>query len=139
MVTCPECGTRLASRSRLPGHYRTAHPRKSLVGGEVSRRSGIPKVHSVPAEIVSARRLELKPGYQMPGNSLGLVDSSVALRPPLTDAVILRTQYHALMALATRLDRGVGTEREQAAFEAGLREYNANFERVRGQRKLVSE
>lgn len=173
MVTCPDCGTRLASRSRLPGHYRRAHPRKSLVGGEASRRSDIPKVHPVPAEIISSkpspvrpvpirekvfevtasssgivhakrplativaqpvptRRLEPKPGYQMPGSSVGLVDSLVApvQRPQLTDAVVLRSQYHALMALAIRLDAGVGTEREQAAFEAALRGYNANYDRI---------
>src|SRR5262249_54506068 len=45
--------------------------------------------------------------------------------PQATDAVILLSQYHALKALATRLDAGVATKRERVAFEAGLREYNA--------------
>jgi hypothetical protein len=44
--------------------------------------------------------------------------------------VILWSQYHALKALATRLDAGIGTERERIAFEAGLRAYNANYDRI---------
>ena len=55
--------------------------------------------------------------------------------PRATDAVILLSQYHALKALATRLDAGVATKRERVAFEAGLREYNANYDHVRAQRK----
>jgi hypothetical protein len=55
--------------------------------------------------------------------------------PQAKDEVILRSQYHALKALATRLDAGIGTERERAAFEAGLREYDANYDRIRAQRK----
>jgi hypothetical protein len=53
------------------------------------------------------------------------------------DAVTLWSQYHALKALAVRLDGGIGTETERAAFEAGLREYDANFDRVRAQRKAL--
>jgi hypothetical protein len=60
------------------------------------------------------------------------------IRPPdASDKVILWSQYHALKALATRLDAGIGTERERAAFEAGLREYNANYDRIRAQRKVL--
>jgi hypothetical protein len=57
--------------------------------------------------------------------------------PEATDGVILWSQYHALKALATRLDAGIGSERERVAFEAGLKEYNRNFERVRAQRKAL--
>jgi hypothetical protein len=57
--------------------------------------------------------------------------------PQATDATILLSQYHALKALATRLDAGIGSERERAAFEAGLREYNANYDRVRTQRRAL--
>jgi len=61
-----------------------------------------------------------------------------SIRPPdSTDRVILWSQYHALKALATRLDAGIGTERERVAFEAGLREYNANYDRIRAQRKAL--
>lgn len=49
--------------------------------------------------------------------------------------MILLSQYHALKALATRLDAGVATERERVAFEAGLPEYDANYDRIRAQRK----
>jgi hypothetical protein len=68
------------------------------------------------------------------------VGAAFTVRPPEgTDAVILWSQYHALKALAVRLDAGIAAERERAAFEAGLREYNGNFERVREerQRKLL--
>ena len=62
--------------------------------------------------------------------------AAFSIRPPeAPDQVILWSQYHALKALATRLDAGIGTERERAAFEVGLRDYNRNFERVRAQRK----
>lgn len=50
--------------------------------------------------------------------------------PQATDATILLSQYHALKALAIRLDAGVATERERVAFGAGLREYNANYDRI---------
>ena len=63
--------------------------------------------------------------------------AAFTIRPPeATDAVILWSQFHALKALATRLDAGIGTEREHVAFEAGLREYNANFDRI-AQRKAL--
>lgn len=62
--------------------------------------------------------------------------TAFSIRPPkATDEVILWSQYHALKALATRLDAGIGTERERVSFEAGLREYNTNFDRIRAQRK----
>jgi hypothetical protein len=65
------------------------------------------------------------------------VDAVFSARPPqATDATILWSQYHALKALATRLDAGIATERERVAYEAGLREYNANFDRIRA--SLVS-
>jgi hypothetical protein len=51
--------------------------------------------------------------------------------PDATDKAILWSQYHALKALAVRLDAGIGSERERAAFEAGLREYDANYDRIR--------
>jgi len=58
--------------------------------------------------------------------------------PQATDATILWSQYHALKALATRLDAGVGTDRERVSFVAGLREYNKNFDRI-AQRKFLLE
>jgi hypothetical protein len=78
---------------------------------------------------------EFPPEYR---NRLLAARAGVAftVRPPLaSDKVILYSQYHALKALATRLDAGIGTERERIAFEAGLREYDANYDRVRAQRK----
>lgn len=57
--------------------------------------------------------------------------AAFTIRPPqATNDVILRSQFHALKALAVRLDAGIGSERERAAFEAGLREYNKNFDRI---------
>lgn len=47
------------------------------------------------------------------------------------DEVTLWSQYHALKALATRLDAGCGTERDRVMFEVILREYNAYYDRVR--------
>lgn len=47
------------------------------------------------------------------------------------DEVTLWSQYHALKALATRLDAGCGTERDRVMFEAILREYNGHYDRVR--------
>ena len=55
---------------------------------------------------------------------------SLARRPEETDAVALWEQFYFLKALAMRLDAGRGTERDRAMFEAGLREYNANFDRI---------
>lgn len=48
-------------------------------------------------------------------------------------------QYHFLKALTVRLDVGLGTERDRAMFEAGLREYNANYDRIRAQRKARAD
>jgi hypothetical protein len=56
---------------------------------------------------------------------------------PTKYEVILFSQYHALKALATRLDAGIGTDRDRASFEAGLREYNANLGRTERQRKAL--
>jgi hypothetical protein len=62
--------------------------------------------------------------------------AALAIRTPdASDKVILSSQYHALKALATRLDAGIGTDRERDAFEAGLREYDANYDRIRARRK----
>ncbi len=64
--------------------------------------------------------------------------AAFTIRPPdASDKVILWSQYHLLKALATRLDAGIATERERAAFEAGLREYDAHYDRVRAQRKAL--
>lgn len=52
------------------------------------------------------------------------------------DKTVLWSQYHALKALAVRLDAGIATERERAAFEAGLAEYNRNFDAIRARRAL---
>jgi hypothetical protein len=56
---------------------------------------------------------------------------SFSVRAPVD--VILWSQYHALKALAIRLDAGIGTERDRAMFEAGLREYDANYDRIRAE------
>jgi len=53
------------------------------------------------------------------------------LAPPV-DGVTLWEQYHLLRAIAARLDAGRGTEQDRAMFEAGLREYNTNYARIRG-------
>ncbi len=58
--------------------------------------------------------------------------------PRAADATILWSQYHALKALATRLDAGIATERERGAFVAGLREYNVNYDRI-AQRQFLLE
>jgi hypothetical protein len=52
------------------------------------------------------------------------------------DAATLWEQYHFLKALAVRLDAGRGTEPDRVMFEAGLREYNTNFDRI-AQRKTL--
>jgi hypothetical protein len=65
--------------------------------------------------------------------------AAFTIRPPDAKAeVVLWSQYHALKALAVRLDAGIGTERERAAFGAGLREYNANYDRITAQRKVIA-
>lgn len=63
---------------------------------------------------------------------------SFALRTPgEADAATLWEQYHFLKALAVRLDAERGTEKDRAMFEAGLREYNSNYERVRQRKALL--
>lgn len=122
--------------SPKPSPVRAVTVRETVIEVTPSRLGIVPAKRSVnPIVVLPAppRRSEPRPGYQMPGSSVGLVDSLVApvpQRPQLTDAVVLRSQYHALMALAIRLDAGVGTEREQAAFKAALRGYNANYDRI---------
>ncbi|MGH7837915.1 MAG: hypothetical protein ACREQC_08840 [Candidatus Binataceae bacterium] len=57
--------------------------------------------------------------------------AAFAIRPPqANDAAILYSQYHFLKGLAVRLDAGLASERERAAFEAGLKEYNQNFDAI---------
>jgi hypothetical protein len=51
--------------------------------------------------------------------------------PDPLEAATLWSQYHALKALAVRLDAGLGGEREREMFEAGLRIYDANFDHIR--------
>jgi DNA-directed RNA polymerase subunit RPC12/RpoP len=60
-------------------------------------------------------------------------------RPGEADMVTLWEQFYFLRALAVRLDAGRGTEGDRVMFEAGLREYDTNFERVRAgrQRKVL--
>ncbi len=172
MVTCPQCGTRLASRDRLPGHYRRAHrgrlpPRPSRSEIVRSDRESsparpvqgetriVPKPKPRLAEIPSGDGppswwepcWEPQAGESWPLGILAgfsphcdqlLRGGASTIRPPeATDRVILWSQFHALKALATRLDAGIATERERVAFEAGLRKYDANFDRVRAQRKAL--
>jgi hypothetical protein len=64
-----------------------------------------------------------------------IAESKGAIRlPQANDEVTLWSQYHALKALAVRLDAGCATDREREAFESGLCEYNANFLRIRASR-----
>lgn len=72
-------------------------------------------------------------------------DSDVDLYPgdrplgpptPLPDGVRLRAQYHALQAMAAKLDSGYGTEVDAYLFEQSLAEYNELFERVKETRAL---
>ncbi len=64
--------------------------------------------------------------------------SAFTIRPPdAAGRTILWSQYYALKALATRLDAGIATERERVSFEAGLREYDANYDRIRAERKAL--
>jgi hypothetical protein len=58
---------------------------------------------------------------------------SLPRRPNETDSVTLWEQYHFLKAIAVRLDAGRGTERDRKMFEAGLPEYNANYDRILAQ------
>jgi hypothetical protein len=56
-------------------------------------------------------------------------------KPMPADSLTLFEQYHVLKALAARLEAGRGTERDRVMFEAGLREYNLNYDSICGQRK----
>lgn len=82
-------------------------------------------------------------GQTMPGEfSAGpLAARTMSSFPPRGpdegDAVTLWEQYHFLKALAVRLDAGRGTERDRLMFEAGLREYDANYDRIRAQWKAL--
>jgi hypothetical protein len=58
--------------------------------------------------------------------------------PEASDAALLWSQYHFLKAMATRLDAGIATERELAAFKAGLQEYNVNYDRIAQRKALPS-
>ena len=71
----------------------------------------------------------------------GAESAPLSVHPPeaMDDEVLVWSQYYALKALATRLDAGIATERERVAFEAGLREYNANYDRLRAQRKALPD
>lgn len=62
---------------------------------------------------------------------------SLPRRPDETDSVTLWEQYHFLKAIAVRLDAERGTERDCEMFEAGLREYNTNYDRIRAERKAL--
>ena len=184
-VTCGKCGARLASKSRLAGHFRRAHGRGK---GRKTRRSValvpakprparpgpiraeivdvVPfrsEIVHVPRSVPSAKRsprniltLDLHDAERPPvwfepqadlewrvrqwnafsadyRNRLLMQRAGAAFTvrvPQATDAVILWSQYHALKALATRLDAGVGTERERLSFAAGLLEYNKNFDGI---------
>lgn len=63
----------------------------------------------------------------------------ITVRRPdgVEDSATLWEQFHFLKALAVRLDAGRGTERDRSIFEVGLREFNANYDRIRAQRKAL--
>lgn len=63
--------------------------------------------------------------------------SSLPRRPDEADLVTLWEQYHFLKAVAVRLDAGRGTEWDREMFDAGLREYNANYDRIGAQSKAL--
>jgi hypothetical protein len=123
-----------SGRALVPGVEREAPPSWwALEMPEEWRRSAW--AHS-PAEIrnqILAERAG-RPAPNRPATAAARLRS-----PDPLDAVILWSQYYALKALAVRLDGGIGTEAERAAFEAGLREYDANFDRLRAQRKTLSD
>lgn len=175
-MTCPQCGTRLASRDRLPGHYRRAHP--GLVAGRSGRARGkVLDVTPSRPQIVRSGR-EFAPARHIQGETRIVAASprtsgldalgrplenppawfEQAVRPATRramwietppdererlcaqrsaftvrapDDVTLLSQFHMLKALAVRLDAGIGTERDRALFEVGLRQYDVTFERVR--------
>lgn len=82
-------------------------------------------------------------GQTMPGGfsagplATGTLSPPFLRQPDEGDAVTLWEQYYFLKALAVRLDAGRGTERDRLMFEAGLREYDANYDRIRAQRKAL--
>jgi len=58
------------------------------------------------------------------------MEVSLPARLDEADSVTLWGQFHFLKALAVRLDTGHGTEQDREMFEAGLREYNVNYDRI---------
>lgn len=130
-------------RSEIVRHV----PRKPVFRPHL-RRSGIDwGIASLPPEerikretelCLAAQKREARDGGQTPGTTVSPVSAEgvmLAVRlPQASDSVILWSQYHALKALAVRFDAGIGSASERATLEAGLAEYNKNFERVRSER-----
>jgi hypothetical protein len=119
-----------SGRARVPAVEREAPPSWwALEMPEEWRRSAWAHF---PAEIRNQILAE-RAGRPAPNRPAAAAER---IQPPdPLNTVILWSQYYALKALAVRLDGGIGMEAERTAFEAWLREYHANFDRLRAQRK----
>lgn len=163
-VVCEGCGAsfsrpsslrRHQARRRCPGRVRVPVNQKGSGGAqfrETTLATRVPAVRRVlqvrtidtePRIVANKEWSELpvpvkskppKQGYQMPGSAFGALSD---VSPLMMDEVLLRSQYHALKAWATRLDAVIGNDRDKTGFEAALSEYNQNFERVRAKRRTI--
>ncbi len=128
-----------AGRAQAPERLRSGDaPPPWWFPGEADRRKRWQKLTpEYRAQIERDHQPKPDRGYGLPGEPIGplAIAPDVLKRPAEADAVTLREQYHVLKALAVRLDAGRGTERDRVMFEAWLREYNANYDRIRAQRK----
>lgn len=150
-LRCPECGTRVSSKAALPGHYRRAHGAARKAASAASVESAHEKRNRKPVErfsgsgpgsaLLSPTAIVRAPAISPAGGASAKPGrySDVALYPgdhlpepssPLPDAVRLQAQYHALRAMAVKLDAGAGTEQEEILFRRALAEYNELFDRV---------
>jgi hypothetical protein len=82
-------------------------------------------------------KAEQREYYQSRHTAVERSKVSLPQRPDEMDSVTLWEQYHFLKAIAVRLDAGRGTQRDREMFEAGLREYNANYDRTLAKRKAL--
>jgi len=111
------------------------HPRRSGIDWGIASVPPEERIRQETELVLAAQRREEHNGYRLPGASVSPVSAEGVMlaavrQPQATDEVVLWSQYHALKALATRLDVGIGSERERVAFEAGLREYNTNYDHI---------
>ena len=153
-VVCERCGASFSRPSSLRRHLAQRRcPGRAIVAVKQKPTRATPPV-LVPVKPIHAEtravsahvslskpiRQEARIVLAKPRHIAGFTDSPLSCRGVQTDVpdrVLLWSQYHALKALATRLDAGIGTERETAGFYAALAEYNRNFERVRAERHAL--